>query len=225
MLKKEELIKRFNINIKALEQEQEKLAKLVIEKDKINFENLHFIGGVDATTAAKEIIGSAAIINPDFEVIEQKYSTKKASFPYLSGFLAYRELPALISAYKKLETKPDVVFVSGHGVLHPRYCGLASHFGLATDSITIGVAKDLLVGEVKKDKVYLNGKVKGMLVETKKASKPIVVSVGHNISLATAVELTKKFSREPHKFPEPLTQAHKYANSIKNELRRKVKLI
>ena len=123
------------------------------------------------------------------------------------------------------DTKPDVVFVSGHGVLHPRYCGLASHFGLATDSITIGVAKDLLVGEVKKDKVYLNGKVKGMLVETKKASKPIVVSVGHNISLATAVELTKKFSREPHKFPEPLTQAHKYANSIKNELRRKVKLI
>ena len=127
---------------------------------------------------------------------------------------------SLTDVYKKLETKPDVVFVSGHGILHPRGCGVASHFGVATNCATIGIAKDLLVGEVKGDKVYVGGKLKGMFVETKKASKPIIVSIGHNISLKTAVELTKKFSREPHKYPEPLTLAHKFANKIKSELRK-----
>lgn len=216
--KAEELIKNLNIDIKKLQEEQKKLAKLVIEKDKSDFKQLHYIAGVDTTSVGKEIIGSAVTLNAELEVIEEKSSMKRARFPHISGFLAYRKLPALIDAYKKLETKPDVVFVGGHGVLHPQGCGLASHFGLATDSATIGVAKELLVGEIKGDKVYLKGKIKGMLVETKKGSKPIIVSVGHNISLKTAVELTKKFSREPHKFPEPLTLAHKFANRIKSEL-------
>lgn len=220
MGKPEKLLEKFKIDTKKFGEEQKKLAKLIIEKDKISIENLHFISGIDATTIGKEIIGSVVTIAPDFEIIEQKFVVKRASFPYISGFLAYRELPALIAAYKKLETKPDVVFVSGHGVLHPRNFGIASHFGLAVDCVTIGIAKDIMVGEKKGEKIYLNGKIKGMLVETKKDSKPIVVSVGHNISLETAVKLTKKFVKEPHKFPEPLTEAHKYANKLKGELRR-----
>ncbi len=214
----EEIVKRFNIDIKKLEDEQKKLAKLVSEKDMMNFEDAQFIAGIDAITAGKDIIASAVTITPDLEIVEQKFTIKRAAFPYLPGFLAYRELPALISTYRKLETKPDVIFVSGHGLSHPRSCGLASHFGIAIESATIGIAKSLLVGEQKGDKVYINGKEKGRLVETKKGSKPIVVSVGHGMSLKTAVKLTEKFSREPHKFPEPLTLAHKYANKIKSEL-------
>lgn len=216
----EELIKKFRIDAKSLEEEQKKIAKLIIEKDVMDFSQVQFIGGVDAITTGKELIGSITTINPDFEIIEQRFSTNRAAFPYIPGFLAFREMHSLTDVYKKLETKPDVVFVGGHGILHPRGCGLASHFGVATNCATIGIAKDLLVGEVKGDKVYVGGKLKGMFVETKKASKPIVVSVGHNISLKAAVELTKKFSREPHKYPEPLTLAHKFANKIKSELRK-----
>ena len=214
------LIKKFRIDAKSLEEEQKKIAKLIIEKDVMDFSQVQFIGGVDAITTGKELIGSITTINPDFEIIEQRFSTNRAAFPYIPGFLAFREMHSLTDVYKKLETKPDVVFVGGHVILHPRGCGLASHFGVATNCATIGIAKDLLVGEVKGDKVYVGGKLKGMFVETKKASKPIIVSVGHKISLKTAVELTKKFSREPHKYPEPLTLAHKFANKIKSELRK-----
>lgn len=217
----EELIKKFNIDVKKLEEEQEKLSKLVVEKDKIDFSEIHHIAGTHCTTVGKEIVGSVAVMTTDFEIVDEKFSIRKATFPYIPGFLAFRELKVLLDTYKKLEVKPDVLFVNGHGVLHPRRCGIASHLGIAIDMPTIGVAKDVLAGEIKGNEIYLNNELKGILVKTREGSKPVVVSVGHNISLKTAVELTKKFSVEPHKFPEPLTQARKFANKIKNELARK----
>lgn len=210
--------KKPKFDTKHLEDEQTKLSKLVIEKDTMDFDEVQFIGGIDVTTEKREIIGGIVILNQNLEVLEQTFSKKNARFPYLPGFLAYRELPVLIDSYKKLNTKPDVLFVSGHGVSHPRNCGLASHLGIAIDCATIGITKDLIVGEKKGDKVYIGGKVKAVFVDTKKNSKPIVVSVGHKISLKTAVKLTKRFIREPHKYPEPLAIAHKYTNGIRKEL-------
>ncbi len=214
----EDLIKKFDIDFKKLEEEQRKLAKLISEKGPVSLKSVQVIGGIDVTTIGREIAASIVTVNPELEVQEEKFSSRKAQFPYIPGFLAFRELPAMLEVYRKLETKPDVIFIGGHGVLHPRGCGLASHFGIATQSATIGVAKDLLVGEKKGDKVYLAGKIKGALVETKKDSTPLIVSVGHNISLKNAIEITKKFSREPHKFPEPITLAHKFLNGVKHEL-------
>lgn len=217
---KEEIANKFNLDLKKLEEEQKKLAKLIVEKDSREFKEVQCIGGIDVTTIGREVAASIVTINPELEVIEEKFSSRRASFPYISGFLAFRELQVMIDAYKKLDMKPDVTFVIGHGVLHPRGCGLASHFGIAVQGATIGVAKELLVGEVRGDKIYIGKKVRGALVETKKDSKPLIVSVGYNISLKSAVELVRKFSQEPHKFPEPVTQAHKFLSKVKGEFER-----
>ena len=214
---KEEIAKRFNIDLKKLEEEQKKLAKLVVVKDSLDIEGVRCIAGIDVTTIGREVVASIATVNPEFEVIEEKFASRRASFPYVPGFLAFRELQVMIDVYKKLDMKPDVTFVIGHGILHPRGCGIASHFGIAIQGATIGVAKELLIGEGRGDKVYIGKKVMGALVETKKDSKPLIVSVGHNISLKSAIELVKKFSREPHKFPEPITLAHKFLNGVKGE--------
>ena len=72
-----ELIKKFGIDTKSLEEEQNKIGQLAIEKDSIDFNQIQYLGGIDTTTIEKEIIGSAVTLNPDLEVIEEKYSKKR----------------------------------------------------------------------------------------------------------------------------------------------------
>lgn len=61
------------------------------------------------------------------EVIEKVHSMGRISVPYVSGFLAFRELPLIIEAAKKLETEPDVFLFDGNGYLHYNHMGVATH--------------------------------------------------------------------------------------------------
>jgi deoxyribonuclease V len=94
---------------------------------------------------------------------------------------------------------------------------MASHIGLIIDVPTIGVAKRLLTGDIKEDKIYIDNELRGKLVRTKEHSKPLIVSVGHKISLKTAMSIVEEAIKLPHKLPEPLHQAHRYANKIRKE--------
>jgi len=134
-------------------------------------------------------------------------------------------LPTITKLLEKVEEKPDLVFIKGHGITHPRL-GLASHFSLVTGIPAIGVAENLLIGEVRNkgnggagEDIVVNGKVKGKVLQTREGSKPIYISPGNLISVESALELTKKFIRQPHKLPEPLHLAHKFAKKVMKELR------
>ncbi|MEK6852897.1 MAG: endonuclease V, partial [Nanoarchaeota archaeon] len=157
----DDLIKKFNIDTEKLESEQKKLAKLIVSKDERDFSILQFIAGCDVITISNKVIGSIVVCTPDLEVVEQKFSIQRATFPYIPGFLTYRELPVLKDCFEKIENVPDVIFIDGNGTLHPQGCGLASHFGLSVSIPTIGVAKELLCGTAKNGKVYVDGKVRG----------------------------------------------------------------
>ncbi|MBI2650168.1 endonuclease V, partial [Candidatus Woesearchaeota archaeon] len=146
------------------------------------------------------------------------FAVAKAKVPYLKGFLAYREGPAISEAYSKLENKPDVVIFDGHGISHPRRIGMASHMGVLLEQASIGIAKQLLAGEVKGNKVYAGKEARAELVVTREHSKPVYVSPGHKISLKTSVEIVEKCMRFPHKLPEPLHLAHRYANEIREKV-------
>lgn len=214
---RKELAKKLGIDLRKLEREQEKLAKNLSLKDSIDFSLAERIAGISNVFSGNMIISAVIVINNEFEILEQEYFSDKAKFPYIPGFRAYRELPAMISVLDKLEEKPDVIFVSGHGVLHPRL-GLASHFSLVTSIPTIGIAKNLLAGKVERENIFLNNKIVGKVLQTKAGSNPIYISPGNLISLKTAVELTKKFIKEPHKLPEPLYLSHRYAEKCMEEL-------
>ena len=213
-----EIIKKFNINIEKLEQEQIKLAKLLKLKDIINFELTTRLAGCANAYFNNHIVSAIIVLDENMEIVEQKYVEEKLKFPYIPGFRAYRELPAMVACFNKLEEKPDVIFVVGHGISHPRL-GLASHFSLATGIPTIGIAQNLIEQvEVREGKLMLNGKIVGEEILTKFGSNPIYISPGNMISLNTASELVKKFIKAPHKLPEPLIQARKYAKKIADEL-------
>lgn len=215
---KEELAKKYDIDLNKLEDEQKKLAENIHIDDSMEFNVIERVAGVENIFFKNKIISAIVVMNSNFEVLEQQYFSDKVRFPYISGFRAYRELPSMIQCFNLLEEKPSVVFIKGHGIAHPNGLGLASHFSISTGVPAIGIADSLLVGEIRKEDIVLNKKVIGKVLKTKEGGKPLLISPGNLISLKSAVELTKKFTKEPHKFPEPLTAAHKYAREIRKEL-------
>ncbi len=214
-----EIAEKWNIDLHKLEIEQKRLAKAVSLRDSIDFSLTESIAACYNTFVGNRIISVFIVCNLEMEIIEQQYSTKRLDFPYISSFRAYRELPAMIGCYNKLAEAPDIIFVEGHGILHPRGLGIASHLGISIQKPTIGIAQKLLVGEVKREEVILNGKVAGYAFSGREGSKPFYVSPGHMISLKTSLELTKRCLKLPHKLPEPLVLARKFAHKIRDEIK------
>ncbi len=212
-----ELVKKFNIDLKKLEKEQEKLAEQLKIKDSIDFSLADKISAIDNAFFQNNIISACVVVSPEMEIIEQEYFSDKLRFPYISGFRAYRELPSMIEAFNKLEEKPDVVFINGHGISHPRL-GMASHFSISCGVPSIGIANSLIVGEVKGEDIVLNGKKVGKVLIGKPGSRPMYVSPGNLISIETAFKLAERFIMLPHKLPEPLHLAHKYSREIIKEM-------
>ncbi|MEM1535296.1 MAG: endonuclease V [Candidatus Pacearchaeota archaeon] len=217
----EEEARKRGIDIDALKREQLKLSKLVSKKDYMDFSALQSVAGIAESVDEKNksIIVGIVVLNENLEEIESKFCHDKLNFPYIPGFRAYRELRPLIACYEKLENRPDVFFIRALGIDHPRGCGLASHFGIATDSCVISIADEPIKGfEIKENDVVLNGKVVGRLVQLVDFAKPIIVSVGHKISLDSAVSLTKKFGLGKYKYPYPIVAASKYVRKISKEI-------
>lgn len=205
------------VDFNKLREEQVKLAKKVISSD--SFGKIGLIAGVDCAYSNDYIISAIVVCDyKTMEIKEKAFSIQKAKVPYLSGFLAYREGPVISEAYAKLENHPDVIIFDGNGILHPRRFGLASHMGVLLDMASIGVAKQLMIGEVKGNVVYVDKEARTELVVTREHAKPIYVSPGHKISLKTSVEIVKHCLRFPHKLPEPLHLAHRYAKEIKDKI-------
>ena len=205
-----------NFNVEELKKEQIKLAKKVISKDE--FDKIEKVAGFGRAFAGNKIILTMVVFDfKTLKLIESKHSVSDLKFPYIPGLLSYRESPGLVDVYNKLENEPDIILIPAHGVLHPRKLGMASHVGLLLDKPTIGIAKNLVCGEVINGKVYFENELLGMEFKTKEYSKPIYVSVGHKISLKTALNIVKKMIREPHKMPEPLHEANKLAKKLEEQ--------
>jgi deoxyribonuclease V len=205
------------MNIRDLKKEQARLAKKVIVKD--DFEEINYIGGCDQTFIGNKVISAAVVMDyKTMNVVEKKYATAEAPIQYIPGFLSYREGPAIVEAIAKLSQKPDILLVDANGILHPLRIGMASHMGILLDMPTIGVAKTLLAGDEKEGIIMMEGEKRAVVLKTKEHSKPIYVSPGHRVSLKTAEEVVKKCMVEGHKLPEPLHEAHKYSNKVRERM-------
>lgn len=215
---REELIKRYDIDIPKLEKGQLKLAKQLKIKDKINFSLADKFGAFFNTFVRSKILSCAIVCNKNYEIVDRAYAFEKVNFPYLAGFRAYRELPAMILAFNKLNERPDVVFVSGMGIAHPRL-GLASHFSISAGVPSIGVSNSVFDCEEKREDILKEGKKVGKILVTKQGSRPFYINPGNLISVETAYKLCKEFVNLPHKLPEPIHLARKYGREVEKELK------
>ncbi|MCD6558075.1 MAG: deoxyribonuclease V [Candidatus Aenigmarchaeota archaeon] len=206
------------INFNKLIKKQKELAEKVITTDNLDIDKIEYIAGVDQAFPDKNSIISGIVVleYKTLEPIEKVHVKTKASFPYIPGFLSFREGPAILKAYKKLRSEPDVLMIDANGILHPRRIGLASHIGVLLKKPTIGVAKSLLCGEQKGNYIIMDDEKIGYVFFSRSGCNPIFISPGHMLSLRSSVKITKN-CLAGYKLPEPTRLAHQYVNEIKRE--------
>jgi deoxyribonuclease V len=183
---------------------QREIAKKVIAEDTLHKE-IEYICGIDVSYKKNIAYCSAAIIKKNtLELIESVDSKSVVRHPYISGLFILRESMPILTTLKSLKNNFDLLLIDGHGLLHPRKCGLATYIGVLIDKPTIGVAKSLLCGSIMEDQsVEYYGTVLGFTIK-KEGKKQIYVSVGHKISLTTAIQIIKKITKKEEWIPEPL---------------------
>lgn len=180
--------------------------------------DIGMIAAADVGFPDKSTVLAAVVVLtfPDLEVVETRVNRAKCGFPYVPGYLSFREVPALLGCLEMVRTEPDVLLCDAQGLAHPRRMGLATHVGILLDSPVVGCAKSVLYGEFKQPGrkrgsiSYMHdraGEVIGAAVRTRDNVKPVYVSVGNKIDLATSVGLVLECSPR-YRIPEPLRLAH-----------------
>jgi len=195
---------------------QKELAKKVITRDDFD-SNVEFICGVDVSYRKKIAYCSAVIINKEnFDIIETVSSKTGIKNPYIPGLFILRESAPILQTLRLITRPFQLLLVDGHGVLHPRRCGLACYVGIDTNIPTIGVAKSLLCGGVQSDNfVTHKSEILGYALKFNENSKKVAyISVGHKISLLTSIELVKSITKINQYIPEPLRVADKLSKEL-----------
>lgn len=214
-----ELIEKYQIDLGKLKQEQIKLSKSIELKDKLDLSSINRICAIDNLIIKNQIISAVVIVDKNLEVIEEAYFLDKLRFPYISEYKAYRLLPSMNLALSKIKEKPDITLIEGEGINHPRL-GIASHFSIASGIPSIGVSDILFEGnKIENGNVLSEKKVTGKVLISKEGSRPLFICPGNNITIESAYNFVKTLIREPHKMPEPMHIARKYAKGIQKELK------
>jgi deoxyribonuclease V len=198
---------------------QNEMAKKVILEHTHNKEII-YICGVDVAYNDNIAYCSAVLMNKNtMEIKESVNVTLKVMHPYMPSFFVLRESEVILNILKPLKNRFDLLLIDGHGILHPRRCGLASYIGIIIDKPTIGVAKRILCGTVKADQfIDLDGVISGFKM-LKEKKKPIYISVGHKINLGNAIRIIKELVRPTERIPEPLRLADMNSKALAHSIR------
>ncbi|RKQ38638.1 deoxyribonuclease V [Enterobacter sp. R1(2018)] len=210
------------MDLAALRQQQIELASSVIREDRFDVNPPALIAGADVGFEQGGEVTRAAIVllkYPSLELVEYKVARIATTMPYIPGFLSFREYPALLAAWEMLSRKPDLLFVDGHGISHPRRLGVASHFGLLVDVPTIGVAKKRLCGRFEplgdevgeKQPLIDKGEQLAWVWRSKKRCNPLFVATGHRVSVDTALLWVQR-CMAGYRLPEPTRWADAVAS-------------
>lgn len=199
---------------------QEQLRSKVITEDQFN--PIQSVAGVDLGYDQAQQITRAAVVVlsfPDLQLQEQVITHRPTSFPYVPGFLSFREVPAVLDALEKLTITPHLLLCDGQGLAHPRRFGFACHLGVLTNLVSIGVAKSRLLGTHDQlpnkrgnwQPLIDQGETVGAVLRTRTGVKPVYVSIGHRISLTTAIQYVLACTPR-YRLPETTRLADKLAS-------------
>ncbi|MBF0519427.1 MAG: endonuclease V [Nitrospirae bacterium] len=193
--------------------------------------SIRHIAGVDAAFIDNSIIAAACLyeFTPDKEIskkhlqkTDEKTVLRNVEFPYIPGFLSFREAPAMIEALRALESTPDVILVDGQGIAHPRGFGLASHIGVLMGLPTIGCAKSRLIGNYTEpdtvkgstSELLIGIKKVGTVLRSRNNVKPLFISPGHLVDFNDSVRIVLECTTN-YRLPQPIRCAHNLAGARK----------
>jgi deoxyribonuclease V len=185
--------------------QQKEIAGKVIAED-VHGE-IKLVCGVDVSYRQDVAYCSAVVTDIDLNAVKKTSTKSKVRHPYIPGLFILREAGPILRTIKRLDY--DLLLVNGHGQLHPRRCGLACHIGVIADKPTVGVAKRLLRGTLRGDNyVEFDGETLGYRITGRTNA---YVSVGHRVSLETAITMAKSLTKKGEWLPEPLRLADTYS--------------
>lgn len=190
------------------------------------------VAGADVSAERFSRVGFAGVVTLDLETmetVEEASAVVELRFPYVPGYLSFRELPALAAAWERLRLRPDVVVFDAHGYAHPRRFGEACHGGVLLDLPSVGCAKTMFIGEHgplgqergSTAEIVDRGEVVGVALRTRDCCNPVYVSVGHRMDLETAVALVLRLSR--FRQPETTRRAHQLVNDARRAYKTEVR--
>jgi len=199
---------------------QKKLAARLVSANPLDLNRIRRVAGVDVSVKHGLACACVVVLSfPELENIETVCLQGATTYPYIPGLLAFREGPALVDAFRKLRSEPDVFIFDGMGQMHPRRMGIAAHLGLWLGRPTIDCGKRHYIGEYQQPGnvkgssavVTYKGEQAGLVLRTRPNVKPVYVSVGHLADIESAVQLllacTPKF-----RLPLPIRMAHRAAS-------------
>lgn len=187
---------------------------------------LRWVAGVDAAFTESRCL--AGVVLWDLRcrrVVEAHTATRPLRFPYIPGLLSFREMPAVVAALRKLSQPPDLILCDGQGLAHPRRFGIACHLGVVLGVPTIGCAKSRLIGahlcpsrpRGSRQPLFEGQERIGTVLRTQDGVRPVYVSVGHRIDLASAEELVLRCAVE-YRLPEPTRLADQLVGAFKKAI-------
>ncbi|MEV6284907.1 deoxyribonuclease V [Kribbella sp. NPDC051770] len=175
-----------------------------------------YVAGLDVAYDGDEYAAAVVVLevqrqegSKGLHEVDRAVALGRTSFPYVPGLFGFREVPGLVAALERLQVTPDLLVCDGQGLAHPRRFGMACHLGVVTGLPSIGVAKTSFVGDWQEpaaargsvSQLLLDGDVVGQVVRTQHGVKPVFVSVGHRVSLETAVARVLELSPR-YRLPE-----------------------
>jgi len=183
------------------------------------------VGGADISLNLYSTTIYAGIILLSFPRLQPvAYSLVKAetSFPYVPGYLAFREVPALVRVWEQMKSKPDVLVVDGHGIAHPRRMGIAAHFGTLTGQRSMGCAKNILFGKYQEpaietgaySTIYDGLEEIGYAFRSKAKTAPVYISPGNLMGKLNSLEIIRQCIGK-YRIPEPTRLAHELVNRFR----------
>lgn len=220
---------------------QKSLMNKIVCEDRLKDEDIRTIAGVDLAywdDNGKETAVCCIVVvdRETHNVLETKSYSGRIECPYISGFLAFRELPLVTKTAELLENKPDLYMFDGNGYLHPRHMGIATQASFYLDTPSIGVAKTYFRVEKGLDykepdisagswtDIELNGEVYGRVLRTHENVKPVFVSVGNYISLDSAVKITMDMVSGESRIPVPTRLADLETHTERTRLKEENRL-
>lgn len=213
-----------NITVTEAAALQKSMREKVVLQKPAGFE-VKTVAGADISFNKFETTVYAGIIVlsfPELQPMHYALVQTEVSFPYVPGYLAFREIPALLKAWELLPQKPDVLIADGHGIAHPRRMGIAAHFGVLENVPAIGCAKKKLFGKYdlppdeKGASTYLYDKeeIIGAVLRTRPNVKPVFVSPGHLLSISDSLHIIRQCMGK-YRIPEPTRKAHELVNNFR----------
>ena len=206
---------KWSIDIGAARAEQLELRKHLVLKD--DFGELRLVAGADVgfEDNGKTARGAIAVLSyPQLELVETAIARRPTEFPYVPGYLSFREVPVLVQALSQITRPIDLIVCDGQGYAHPRRCGLACHLGLTVDIPTLGAAKTRLIGEYREPGWRRGCRCRlmdqheriGYVLRSRSGVKPLFVSPGHRVSLESSARITLALCTK-FRLPETTRQA------------------